>query len=283
MKQKAVLIVFFLFTFYCRSYCQEPMIKESKSKYSVFFPTPEKKMRGMETDRPDITESSYTVDAGHFQYESDLLRYSISEEGNIRNNKLVINNGNYKIGLTNTMDFHIVFETYIINTEKNNTDNTSNKTKDVGDIVLRCKKNIIGNDYGNVSIAVLPYIKLPTIQYYKNIYTEGGVIIPYTFSIIPKWSIGGEVQLQVLKQTNKLGYNTLYMQSFVTEHEVNKLVSFFLETHFTYSGELMRFENYANGGLIFEVNEHFHIDCGINYGIQSYASKSYFIGMSYRK
>lgn len=28
-------------------------------------------MRDFETDRPDVTESAYTVDAGHFQLETD--------------------------------------------------------------------------------------------------------------------------------------------------------------------------------------------------------------------
>ena len=33
-------------------------------------------MREMSTDRPDKTESPYTVDAGHFQVEMDVLTYS---------------------------------------------------------------------------------------------------------------------------------------------------------------------------------------------------------------
>ena len=31
-------------------------------------------MRDFETDRPDITESAYSVDAGHFQLETDLFK-----------------------------------------------------------------------------------------------------------------------------------------------------------------------------------------------------------------
>src|SRR5262245_25948677 len=43
-----------------------------KSIYNLFNPTPRDLMREMSTDRPDQTESPYTVDAGHFQMEMDL-------------------------------------------------------------------------------------------------------------------------------------------------------------------------------------------------------------------
>ncbi|MEO8821382.1 MAG: hypothetical protein ABI267_05890 [Ginsengibacter sp.] len=47
------------------------MADSSKSGYTIFNPTPKKLMRDFETDRPDVTESAYTVDAGHFQLETD--------------------------------------------------------------------------------------------------------------------------------------------------------------------------------------------------------------------
>src|SRR5688572_5942243 len=40
-----------------------------KSHYHLFNPTPRAQMREMSTDRPDQTESPYTVDAGHVQVE----------------------------------------------------------------------------------------------------------------------------------------------------------------------------------------------------------------------
>ena len=38
-----------------------------KSVYHLFNPVPREYLRGMNTDRPDQTESPYTVDAGHFR------------------------------------------------------------------------------------------------------------------------------------------------------------------------------------------------------------------------
>lgn len=53
-----------------------------KWQYSLFNPTPRLLMRPMSTDRPDKTESLYTVDAGHFQFEADLVSFGINA-GNV--------------------------------------------------------------------------------------------------------------------------------------------------------------------------------------------------------
>jgi hypothetical protein len=53
-----------------------PTTDVNKWQYNLFNPTPRALMREMSTDRPDKTESAYTVD-GHFQFEADLVSFSI--------------------------------------------------------------------------------------------------------------------------------------------------------------------------------------------------------------
>lgn len=47
-----------------------------KSEYWLFDPVPNDEMREFSTDRPGKTHSSTTVDAGHFQVESDFINYT---------------------------------------------------------------------------------------------------------------------------------------------------------------------------------------------------------------
>jgi hypothetical protein len=47
-------------------------------QYSLFNPTPDRLLRDMTTDRPDTTESPFTVDAGHMQVETNLFAYARS-------------------------------------------------------------------------------------------------------------------------------------------------------------------------------------------------------------
>jgi hypothetical protein len=49
----------------------------NKWQYNLFNPMPRALMREMSTDRPDRTESPPTVDAGHFQFEADLVSFGI--------------------------------------------------------------------------------------------------------------------------------------------------------------------------------------------------------------
>lgn len=51
------LPVFLLLFIWCKSYSQLSA-DSSKSGYNLFHPTPKNLMRGFETDRPDVTEST---------------------------------------------------------------------------------------------------------------------------------------------------------------------------------------------------------------------------------
>ena len=46
-----------------------------KSQYSLFNPMPDRLLRDLTTDRPDITESPFTVDAARIQIETNLFGY----------------------------------------------------------------------------------------------------------------------------------------------------------------------------------------------------------------
>src|SRR5262245_28612682 len=87
-----------------------------KSKYNLFNPTPRELMRELSTDRPDKTESAYTVDAGHFQVEMDLVNYAYDHDtaGNAdtRIDAWAIAPINFKVGLLNNLDLQTVIETY---------------------------------------------------------------------------------------------------------------------------------------------------------------------------
>lgn len=56
-----------------RAFADEP---PDKNGYNLFHATPDALLREMATDRPDKTESAYSVDAGHYQIEMDLLTYT---------------------------------------------------------------------------------------------------------------------------------------------------------------------------------------------------------------
>ena len=58
-----------------------PPTAPDKSGYTLFDPTPTSALRTFSTDRPAKSNSPVTVDAGHFQYETDLFNYTHSNAG----------------------------------------------------------------------------------------------------------------------------------------------------------------------------------------------------------
>lgn len=78
-----------------------------KWQYHLLNPTPRPLMRELSTDRPDTTESPYTVDAGHLQVELSFLDYTRDEGGEDFEEVMVLPT-NVKVGLLNHVDLQLV-------------------------------------------------------------------------------------------------------------------------------------------------------------------------------
>jgi hypothetical protein len=163
-----------------------------QKKFSLFNPVPRAQMREMETDRPDVTESPVTVDAGHFQLETDLVRVIREKSETKQTNTFLINQMNLKIGLTGSTAIQIGFQTYGRQSETELDSGEKTVTKGHGDLTLRVKQNLIGNDGGNFAMAVLPYVKFPTSKYEDSRF-EGGLIVPMQYKLPGEWNLGFQV------------------------------------------------------------------------------------------
>ena len=78
-----------------------------KDQYSLFDPVPDSEMRSFSTDRPTKSNVPYTVDAGHYQYETDIFNFSYMRTGSITMTTLLAPNPTLKVGLTNNIDFEV--------------------------------------------------------------------------------------------------------------------------------------------------------------------------------
>ena len=77
-------------------------VKAPKRTYSLRRAVPKALMREMTTDRPDVTESAYSVDAGHFQLETDLVRLTRQQVGGVTDQEIDFNDINLKVGVNHT-------------------------------------------------------------------------------------------------------------------------------------------------------------------------------------
>ncbi len=255
--------------------------QNAQKNFSLFNPVPSAQMREMETDRPDVTESPFTVDAGHFQLETDLVRTIREKSETTQTNTFLINQMNLKIGITGSTAIQIGFQTYGRQSEKELDSGEKTIIDGHGDLTFRIKQNLIGNDGGNFALALLPFVKFPTSKYEDSRF-EGGLIVPMQYKLPGEWNLGFQVEVDRLKDQDENTMHTEFLQTLTISHSIIKGLDGIAETYYTYDFKAHQFSNYINAALQMEVAKDFKLDAGLNLGIQHTAAKHYFVGASYR-
>lgn len=216
------------------------VLANDKEKYHLFNPTPQDEMRGLYTDRPDKTESPYTVDAGHFQLETDLINYTYNRDrvngATVTRETTYFNFINLKAGLTNSMDLQVLTAMYV-ETKLRSQDTTSTQ-RGYGDTYIRLKKNLYGNDSGDFAMGIMPYVKLPTASAgMSNERLEGGLLLPFAFSLPNEWSMGTMFQVNHSRNEADTGSQTNYGLSMTAGHSIIGDLNGFIEVYSAFSDQ----------------------------------------------
>jgi hypothetical protein len=180
------------------------------TNYSLFNPVPANKLRELSTDRPGKSHSAITVDAGHFQFESDFLNYTYDPHGSgdITTRAYTVGTPIFKLGVTNWMDVEFGFA--LLNS-LHQTNGNSATAYGFGDTLLGAKINAFGNDGGDQSLAFLPFLKLPTASSgIGNDHVEFTVNAPYTIALSKPWSLTLEPNIGVLRNSDNTTYRGDY-------------------------------------------------------------------------
>lgn len=260
-----------------------------KSGYHLLKPVPEQYMRELSTDRPDKTESAYTVDAGHFQIESDLLSYSFdknTQAGNdTRTSSWSFGTLNLKAGLCNRVDLQFVLEPY----SKVRTDDRNSppiiRQHGFGDIQTRLKVNLWGNDGGRTAAAVMPFIKYPTAsEGLGNGAYEGGVIVPLSLDLGRGWGLGLMTEFDSNKNESGVGHHTEFVNSITVSHDiVGKLGGYVEFWSLVPNEQNAPWVGTFDLGLTYGLTSNIQIDGGVNLGVTKSADDvSPFLGITFR-
>src|ERR1700722_13439704 len=141
--QKGALLAVLLSAFALRSLADDSA--PDKSDYSLLNPTPEAELRSFNTDRPPKANSPYTVDAGHFQYETDIAVYAYGDTDGAITRDWTVLDPTLKLGLTNTIDAELQLTPYESAVTQTGAATTT-RLAGVGDTFARLKINLLGDD-----------------------------------------------------------------------------------------------------------------------------------------
>ena len=264
-----------------------------KSHYTLFNPTPRELMREMITDRPDKTESPYTVDAGHFQFEMDLVSYTYDHEhgggGTTRVDAWAIAPINLKVGLCNQVDLQVVVETWNdVRTMTSGAGPTvSQQQRGLGDVTTRLKYNFWGNDGGRTAFAAMPFVKMPTNQdKLGNNSVEGGLILPLTVGLPLDFGMGLMTEYDFNRDATGNGRHTEFVNSITFSHDrlLVKDLGGYVEFFSLVSAERgSGWIGTVDLGLTYGLSENVRLDAGVNIGVTKAADDvNPFVGLSWR-
>ena len=254
-----------------------------KSAYTLFSPTPAELLRDLSTDRPDTTESPYTVDAGHIQVEMDLIRYARDEAGGVKLRELSVAPVNLKFGLLHNVDLQLMFAPYV----RGRVDagpGPDVKYSAVGDLATRLKINVWGNDHGRTALAIMPWVKWPlSSNEVRNGETEGGIIVPFGVDLGDGWGMGLMTELDFVSD-GAGGHDTAWLNTITFARDITERLGAFIEfAAITTDASGSDWEAYLDGGFTYAFSPNSQLDFGCNFGLTDAATDIQpFIGYTHR-
>jgi hypothetical protein len=239
-----------------------------KSGYNLFHPVPEALMRELSPDRPDETESAYTVDAGHYQLEMDFVNFTYDKLSGTTTKAWEVGDFNFKAGLLNNVDVQLVYDNYL---NVQTTDGLGNAATQsgFGDFTTRLKINLWGNDGGATAFALLPYVKFPTsTDHLGNNAVEGGVIFPLAVSLPHDFDLSLETAASLMKNDENGGYHEEFIASASLDHQIIGKLSGFVEWFSDFTTESHAgWVGTVDTGLEYLVTKNIQLDCDCYFGV----------------
>jgi len=219
-------------------------------------------LRSFSTDRPDRTESPYTVPAGWLQLESDIVSRGRLESGDQTVTSTSVASFNLKYGITPRFDMQFVFSPWIqTRTESPGVNNTSDETGQAG---LRVKYNLFGNASEGSAAGLLPFVLIPTRGDPVFSAATWGLLVPVTMGVTENVSLGSMLGATRVDNDEWWVIGSASLGISLTEK-----LGGFLETYVARAG----FESDAlddvtvDAGVTFLPRDNWQLDTGVYYGL----------------
>jgi hypothetical protein len=239
-------------------------------------------LRELSTDRPDKTESPYTVDAGHFQIEADLISWTRNRGDGAAFDALDVGTINFKAGLTPFMDLQVVVPTY--HYERTRAGGSRVTDEGFGDLTLRTKFNLWGNDEGRTALAVMPFVTLPTAGGDFGVdRAEAGIIVPLGVALAEGWGLGLMTEVDFVND-DAGGHTVHWINTITVGHDLTEVlgmyVEFFSEVPMENSSAWI---GTVDVGFTYAIGKNMQLDAGVNIGVTDAADDlNPFVGFTVR-
>jgi len=266
-----------------------PTPPPDKSQYTIFNPTPRRYWRPFNTDRPSKTDSPFTIDAGAFQIETDVVNYTVDRNNpdhlSLKVQTLLIGQTNFKIGLTNWMDFQIFPQGYVEQRFSGKSFGPTKTLSGFGDTTVRLKVNFLGNDGGDFAIGMVLSLKIPTnTAHLGNKLFDFGVGFPINYNLPGGFVLFAQTRIDLPKIEGNSGRDIVWSNPIGVSRTIVGKLSGYVEFYSAVNSQKnLPWVGTADVGLIYQPTPNFSFDVNAYIGMtRSAPDLTVFTGFAYR-
>ena len=270
------------------SYAQAPPKTSpyDSAHFSWRKPVPRNRLRELQPDRPGITESPFTVDAGHAQVEMDAFRLSNSGSGSDdKSREMHMAYTMLKLGLSRRTDVQLEVPLYSIAKQRaTGTSEWQDRNSGFGDVTLRVKHNFVGDDQdGALAASVIGYVRLPTGGQVGNGGTEYGIVLPIDIELSDDINLEAQLETDLNYDREQAKRFVRLMPSAALEWDFSKKVGIVVEGVTQWNTEQRRWQASTNIAPIFKVTDNLQLDLGTHLALNRLSDHEYFVGFTFRR
>jgi hypothetical protein len=232
----------------------------AESGFSLVNPQPRPLWREMSADRPDTTESPFTVPAGAVQLEMSFVDYAKNGSEKV----WTLGAANLKLGLFENVDLQLVFDSWI-----RADDGAGSRREGFGDAEIRLKINLWGNDgERDTAFAVMPYVKLPTAaDDLGNDHVEGGLILPYAIDLAEGVGLGLMAEFDAVHDEEDDDCDLEFVHTAAVGFDLSERIGWYIEGVGIAATD-GPYRALAGTGFTFAVRDDVVFDVGVNLGLE---------------
>ena len=264
-----------------------------KSGYNLFHPTPAAQMRDMAPDRPNVTNSPQTIDAGHMQVEialADFTHFHDRSAGNdVRTDTWSLGRFNIRAGILNDLEFNVAVTPFQFQYSYDVLSGQTSRANGIGDTVVGGKFNVWGNDgadaVGATALAIQPQVKLPTAnRALGNGRVEAQVNVPLMVNLPAGFHLGLMTTPLLERNSDNTGYCAGWINSVSVDRVVFKKLDCFVEyaSHLT-TERHREAQGSVDIGALYQLSRNISLDTAVNLGVnRATPAFEWVVGLTFR-
>ena len=254
--------------------------------FSLFRPVPRNRLRELQPDRPGVTESPFTVDAGHLQVEMDALRLINGGTGNDdRTREWHAAYTMLKLGLSRRTDVQLEAPLYtVLKQRPSGASSFEERHAGFGDLTLRVKHNLVGDDhFGKFAMAVIGFARLPTGGLVGAGAVEYGLVLPLDVELSDNLNLEAQAETELSYDREQSRRYLTLTPSLALEYDFTRKLGLIAETVARWNTQQRRWQASVNVAPIIKVNDNLQLDFGTHLALNRLSDREYFAGFTLRR